>query len=45
MGNLLQEVSVNKINKRLTTEIFEGCIQEAFLLFVLVQSLGDGISS
>ena len=28
--NVLSDVSVNKINKRLTTDVFEGNIQEAF---------------
>ena len=44
-NNVLGDVSINKINKFMTTDVFEGEIQEAFLLYVLFQSLADGIPS
>lgn len=37
--NVLEEVSLNKILKRMTTELFNGNIQEAFSLYTMIQSL------
>lgn len=34
--NVLVDVSINKINMKLTTDIFEGNIQEAFSLYQLI---------
>lgn len=37
--NVLEEVSLFKILKRMTTEIFNGGIQEGFALYFMIQSL------
>jgi len=37
--NALEEVSLYKILKRMTSEIFNGNIQEAFSLYTMIQSL------
>ena len=39
----MADVSINKINMKLTTDIFEGNIQEAFSLYQLIQAIGDGL--
>lgn len=44
-GNVLNNVSVNKVTSRLVNTSFDGNIYEAFEIYFLLQNLADGIAS
>jgi hypothetical protein len=41
---VIQELSINKLDKRLTSDSFDGSLAEAVEIYILMHSLADSIS-